>query len=124
MSMPRLLSSALPRFAWAVCLLLMPLFSADPADSVRQALRRGALVVDVRTPSEFAGGHYAGAVNLPLDQIHQRFGELGDGKKPVVVYCHSGRRSAMAKSMLLKHGFQDVWDGGGLHQMPPPDPKK
>jgi phage shock protein E len=91
---------------------------ADPAD-VHAKIKSGALVVDVRTPAEFASGAYPGAINIPVDQVEKRLSEFGDRKRPVVLYCRSGHRAGLAKAVLEKNGFSDVTNGGGLKDMPP-----
>jgi len=80
----------------------------------RAAVAKGAKLVDVRTPGEFSSGHLDGAVNIPLDQLSRRHGELGSKKRPVVVYCHSGSRSAMAARTLQVQGFEEVIDLGPM----------
>ncbi|MBL0311782.1 MAG: rhodanese-like domain-containing protein [Holophagaceae bacterium] len=74
-------------------------------------MAKGAQVVDVRSPSEFRGGHVPGAKNIPLDQIQARSKEL-DPARPVVLCCASGSRSAMAVSLLKQKGFADVHNAG------------
>lgn len=74
----------------------------------------GARLVDVRTPSEFAGGHLPGAVNVPMDRLAARLGELGPTSTKVVVYCQSGMRSARAARVLRAAGFGEVYDLGGI----------
>jgi phage shock protein E len=93
---------------------------ASGADSakVHDKIKAGALVVDVRTPAEFASGAYQGAINIPLDQVEKRLAEFGDHKRAIVVYCRSGNRSGQAKAILEKNGFVDVTNGGGLKDMP------
>lgn len=67
------------------------------------------VVLDVRTPEEFAAGHIPGALNIPHDQLPNRLAELAGAKsKDVVVYCRSGRRSAMAQETLSAQGFKSV----------------
>ena len=56
-----------------------------------------------------AGGHIAGAVNIPLTHLAERIGELPAGR-PVVVHCEGGYRSAIAASLLQKLGRRDVHD--------------
>jgi phage shock protein E len=90
----------------------------DPS-VVREKIKAGALVVDVRTPAEVAAGAYQGAINIPLDQVDNRLADFGDRKQPVVVYCRSGHRAGQAKAILEKNGFSDVTNGGGLKDMPP-----
>jgi len=75
------------------------------------------LVVDVRTPEEFAGGAYPGAVNIQLDELPTRVHELGEKSRDITLYCASGARSAYAQRMLLQLGFTNVKNGGGIMQM-------
>lgn len=64
------------------------------------------LVVDVRTPEEFASGHVPGAINVPYTHLPARAGELaGKGDKEIVVYCRSGVRAERAAARLREHGF-------------------
>ena len=77
-----------------------------------------ALVVDVRTPGEFASGHHPRAVNIPIDQVESRIAEFGDKKKPVVVYCGSGVRSGRAKGILEAAGYTSVTNAGGFRDLP------
>jgi phage shock protein E len=76
-----------------------------------------ASVVDVRTPEEFAGGHYPGAVNIPLDELTQRIIELKEMKKPIIMYCKSGGRSGVAISILRQNGIANVINGGGIDDL-------
>jgi NADPH-dependent 2,4-dienoyl-CoA reductase/sulfur reductase-like enzyme/rhodanese-related sulfurtransferase len=75
------------------------------------------LIVDVRTPGEFAGGAYQGAVNIQLDELPARVNELGDKSRDITLYCASGARSAYAQRMLQQMGFTKVTNGGGLMHM-------
>lgn len=76
-----------------------------------------ALVVDVRTPGEYAGDHYEGAVNIPVSQLGARLQELGARDRNIIVYCRSGNRSRTAKSILERAGFTKVEDGGSFSSM-------
>jgi len=103
----------------AVLVLKNLLIGRASKTDIQSLLDRGALVVDVRTPSEFAGGHYAGAINIPLSDLEAQLGQLGTDKgRPIVLYCHSGARSASAKRQLGQAGFTNVLNGGSLHHMP------
>lgn len=75
----------------------------------------GARLVDVRSPGEFAGVHLDGARNIPVGDIGRRAQELGDKGKPVIVYCASGARSAMAKRTLKSAGFSEVYNLGAMN---------
>ncbi len=71
------------------------------------------LLLDVRTAEEFEQGHIPGAVLLPYDEIEGVFKE-SDKDKPIVVYCRSGRRSALALETLRGMGYRNVSDFGGI----------
>ena len=75
------------------------------------------VVVDVRTPQEFAGGAYPGAINIPLDELQARISELGSKSREITLYCASGARSAYGQRVLQQFGFTKVKNGGGIMQM-------
>ncbi|MFT3751385.1 MAG: rhodanese-like domain-containing protein [Paludibacter sp.] len=75
------------------------------------------LIVDVRTPGEFASGAYNGAVNIQLDELPARVHELGDKSRDITLYCASGARSAYGQRILQQMGFTNVKNGGGLMHM-------
>ena len=83
---------------------------------VTQMMNRGkTVVIDVRTPEEFAAGHLRDAKNIPLADFPSRIGELDKSKgRSVVVVCQSGARADKAVRMLQGAGFEDVvsLDGG------------
>lgn len=76
-----------------------------------ELLRRGAVVVDVRGPEEYAAGARPGSLNIPLGELEGRVKEL-DPTKPVIVCCASGARSAMAAGVLARKGFKEVVNAG------------
>lgn len=82
------------------------------AERARALVNDGALLLDVRTPAEFAARHVEGAVNVPVEELEARLPAERD--RAVVVYCHSGRRSAAAKELLLRAGFTKVFDLGAM----------
>ena len=76
------------------------------------------IVVDVRTPEEFRSGAYPDAINIPLDQLMQRYEELGNnGAREITVYCLSGARSAYAQRTLMQIGYENVKNGGAIASM-------
>lgn len=85
-------------------------------EKARALVQEGASLVDVRTPHEFASGHIEGARNIPLSDLPARVADLGACDVPVVVYCASGLRSASARSILRRAGFQQVYDLGGMRR--------
>jgi len=88
--------------------LLRRIAYADAADKVR----RGALWLDVRYPSEYQYDKLPGAINVPLAEVRNMFAVL-DRSKEYIAYCQSGRRSAAAAFLFAQRGFK-VWllEGG------------
>jgi len=89
------------------------LFSGAPAADFKELVRRGALIIDVRTPGEFASGHIKGAVNIPVDQLSKNLQKLQDKNRPIITCCASGMRSASARGILSSKGYTQVYNGGG-----------
>ncbi len=73
--------------------------------------KNGATLIDVRSAGEFASGNAPGTINIPLQELGSRFGEIPKSI-PVVLCCASGTRSGMAKMMLMKKGYKDVHNIG------------
>ena len=84
--------------------------------SIKQEVAKGALMVDVRTPEEFASGSVKGAINIPLNEVESRINEF-KGKPAVVVFCRSGNRSGKAMEYFKSEGMTDVYNGGGYNDM-------
>jgi phage shock protein E len=78
---------------------------------VAKLVREGAIVVDVRTKGEYQAGHIEGSRNIPLDNIKKEAMALKQLRKPIITVCHSGNRSAMAKSILTAAAIE-AYDGG------------
>jgi phage shock protein E len=70
-------------------------------------------LIDVRTAEEFASGHIPGALNIPVQELEQRLGEVASDQ-PVVLYCRSGNRSAQAAQILGDAGYGQIYDLGGI----------
>jgi rhodanese-related sulfurtransferase len=74
-----------------------------------------ALLVDVRNPAEYNGGHIPGSINFALSRILQEAEEaFPDKAQPLYVYCQSGARSARAGKLLDLMGYESVTDLGGI----------
>jgi rhodanese-related sulfurtransferase len=71
------------------------------------------LLVDVRTPEEYASGHIAGSVNIPLQELQSRMSEI-PSNQAVVLYCRSGNRSGQAATLLRDAGYTQIYDLGGI----------
>ena len=79
---------------------------ASPADE-------RPLLLDVRTPREFAEGHIPDAVNVPIDELRSRLGEL-PRDRPIAAYCEVGQRGYLATRILMQNGFPALNVGGGF----------
>ena len=84
--------------------------------AIQEMLSNGAVVVDVRTRSEFQGGHVAGSKNFPLQEIQGKVADLKKIGKPIVLCCASGNRSGQATRFLKEQGIE-CENGGGWMQV-------
>lgn len=82
------------------------------SESVAEFIEKGAIIIDVRTPGEFQGGHIKGSKNIPLNTISSKINEIKKLNKPVIACCASGMRSSQATSILKSNGI-DAMNGGG-----------
>lgn len=85
-------------------------------DNIEEFVSKGALIIDVRSQSEFAGGHIKNSKNIPLQTIENKINEILKANKPVIVCCQSGMRSAQAASILKRNGIE-VINGGGWQSL-------
>ena len=88
--------------------------SSNSKANLASLVKKGAFLVDVRSPGEFVDGHVKGSVNIPLDQIASQLSKF-KGKEQIVDFCKSGIRSSQAKSILGQNGFTNVTNGGTWH---------
>lgn len=85
---------------------------------IQTALASGTLVVDVRSPQEYASGHFTTAINIPYDQVERRLAAFGTDKtRTMVLYCYVGSRSAAAERVLRKNGFDSVVNARNLENL-------
>lgn len=82
--------------------------------AAKTLLAAGAVLVDVRTPSEFADGHPANAVLVPVDEIEKQAPKLWPQATKLVVVCASGRRATRAAKALRGLGYTNVANGGSV----------
>ena len=95
--------------------IIKKMFSSEELD-YSTLMEKGAAVVDVRSPSEYAGGHVKGAVNIPLGGIQSSLSKLKNKNKPVITCCRSGARSGQAASILNEAGIE-AYNGGSWGQV-------
>ena len=82
-------------------------------DSARGYLKEGAIVVDVRSPSEYDSGHLRGTVNLPMVELSARIGKVcPDKNRFILLHCLSGGRSGMAVGILKSLGYAKAYNLG------------
>jgi phage shock protein E len=79
---------------------------------IKDALKRGAVIIDVRTPQEYDGGKVPGSINIPVDKISANAERIKSMNKPVIFCCASGMRSGNATSIMKGKGLKDVLNGG------------
>ena len=79
------------------------------------AQETGYIILDVRRPDEFAAGHIPNAINVPNETIGTaEISELPDKNQLIMVYCRSGRRSKEASEKLVKLGYTNIVEFGGI----------
>jgi phage shock protein E len=90
----------------------------SPASEVLSVLEEGAVVIDVRTPSEFAAGHLADALNIDVgsDDFDAKVGALDKGKT-YLVYCRTGDRAGRAVETMTELGFEHLVNGGAFDDL-------
>lgn len=87
------------------------LFSSDEPIDLKSMINDGAFLVDVRSAEEFSSGHVPGSVNIPVNSIASKLSQFKN-RKHIIVFCLSGGRSSMAKSILNQRGITNVVNGG------------
>lgn len=83
-------------------------------EEARELVGRGAMLVDVRDPSEFAMGALPGARNIPLGSLPQHVNELKTLEVPLILYCEKGGRARMAHGLLSQQGVYGLHTLGGI----------
>ncbi len=84
----------------------------NKSKNITAFIEKGAVIIDVRSPGEFSGGHIKGSKNIPLNTISSKIAEIKKLNKPVIACCASGMRSAQATSILKSNGIEAM-NGGG-----------
>jgi rhodanese-related sulfurtransferase len=88
-----------------------------PAVNYAELMKNGAVILDVRSKGEYAGGHIKGSMNIPVDQLSGNLSKLKDKNNPIITCCASGMRSASAKSILKSNGYTEVHNGGSWYSL-------
>lgn len=90
---------------------LKKLLGGGPKVDLGQLIENGAVILDVRTSGEYAGGHIKGSINIPVQALGSQMSKLKKDK-PIITCCASGMRSGSARSMLQSAGFKEVYNAG------------
>ena len=110
-----------PIVVWCCLLMVMGAGACSQGESDAPEMSAGELsgrmasgappvIVDVRTPGEYAAGHLPGAINVPHKALPDRLAEIsGFRDRDVVLYCERGKRSDMATAVLREAGFSSLW---------------
>ena len=93
------------------------LFGMGPATDYSELVKQGAIILDVRSKGEFAGGHINGSINIPVEQLNNNLAKLKDKNKCIVCCCASGMRSGTAKRMLEAKGYHAVFNAGSWNRL-------
>lgn len=92
---------------------LKELLGMGPKVDYAQLVKEGAIILDVRSKGEYAGGHIKGSINISVDTLSNNLSKLKDKDKTIITCCASGMRSASAKGILKSNGYTQVYNGGG-----------
>ncbi|NER18726.1 rhodanese-like domain-containing protein [Spongiivirga citrea] len=90
--------------------------SKKEKEKLKQFLTQKHIIIDVRTENEYKIDHIKQAIHIPLGELGNHLEKIKSHKKPVVVYCQSGVRSAAGVGLLRKNGI-DAVNGGGLRKL-------
>jgi phage shock protein E len=89
----------------------------EPKADLGELIKHGAIIVDVRSKGEYAGGHIKGSINIPLDQLETNLNKIKSKDQGVITCCASGMRSASAKSILRSKGYTNVHNAGAWQNL-------
>ena len=81
-------------------------------NNIKEALKKGAVIIDVRTPYEYDNGRIPSSINIPVDRISASIERIRSMKKPIIICCESGMRSNTAKNILKSAGLSEIYNGG------------
>jgi rhodanese-related sulfurtransferase len=82
-----------------------------------ELVKRGAMIIDVRTPEEYNSGHLSQAFNMPVDDIGSLLpAKVRDKSRVILLHCKTGLRSKKAKTTLIRQGYSNVFDMGSYER--------
>lgn len=93
------------------------LLGIGPKVDYSELVKKGAIILDVRTKGEFEMGHIKGSVNISINALSSNLKKLKDKNRPIIACCASGSRSSLAKSVLKNNGYTQVYNGGSWNRL-------
>lgn len=87
-----------------------------PKADFNALVQNGAIILDVRTPEEYSGGHIQGSLNIPVQVLQGKIADLKQKGKPIIAVCRSGARSGVAAGMLKNAGIE-AYNGGSWNSL-------
>lgn len=97
--------------------LIKRIFTSSPSADFSEMIENGGVILDVRSPVEYKGGHIKGSKNVPLNTLPVHLKKLKNKEQPIITCCASGMRSASAKNILKSNGYTQVYNGGGWRSL-------
>ena len=97
--------------------ILSKLSNCQPGDKCWQLIEQGAMIIDVRSPQEFAGGHLPNAINVPLDTLSSWVERINNSQQIFLLYCGAGIRAQKGCDILNASGLPSVVNAGALKDL-------
>jgi phage shock protein E len=92
--------------------ILKRIFGIGSKVDMGELIAKGAIIIDVRSKEEYAGGHLKNSVNIPLNSLSGNIKNAKSKDQPIITCCVSGMRSSNAKHFLKEQGYTNVHNGG------------
>ena len=96
---------------------LKKILGIGPSIDYSELVKNGAIILDVRTKGEYAGGHIKGSINISVDQLSNNLHRFKNKEQTLITCCASGMRSSSAKSILKLNGYKQVHNGGSWYSL-------
>ncbi len=101
------------------CTRRSKMYTEISPEQAKKMQDQGNLIIDVREPDEYAAGHIEAAVNVPLSSLESGIISVAPAKDTtLLIHCQSGRRSKIAADMLVKMGYTNIYEFGGIIDWP------
>lgn len=85
--------------------------------NIKELIKNGAIILDVRTTEEYNSGNINGSINIPLNNLNTNLNSLPNKNQPIIIYCAAGARAEQAKQLLTKKGYKNLINAGGYAEL-------